>query len=458
MADIRPLGSERLEGLDKIKRMIDIAKYNQVTSNSIDENSSTHYNITFADGNQYGIVKEKQGYIIKKMVSEGKGDYIEPMQNRKYFSSYSQALKKLNLMIKENNSVIGNDEQVSLFGEQKKFVLKSPEPAPAALPAPEAPAAPEEPTAPTLPEPELPAAEETPAPEETPVDDMSTGEDMEVEAGSETMDSEPVSFKVIQKLTGKLTQKIRQFSSENEMSSENIKYVINMVLSSVDLASLSTEDKDEIVNKFESDEADSVIDGGDDKGGTDITDDTEVEDIQNYMDVENDANMVDAGAEPEGFGKIEAGEQIQAAIGPAMERLAMSFAANKAADKISDMFTSEEEIGEEEGGKMEMSLMDHLFSESKVDKVLSKYFEVKDSEKRMVQEKLATKKIQRKHVVEKNMSSVRKLSESIEQELASEKFLEENSGFSLVGITNKKNLVFEKNNKQTKISPEGLVL
>ena len=455
MADIKPLGSERLDGLDKIKRIMEIAKYKDTATESINENSSTHYNITFADGNQYGIVKEKQGYIIKKMVSEGQGDYIEPMQNRKYFSSYSQALKKLNLMIKENNSVIGNDEQVSLFGEQKKFVLKSPQPAPE---APEAPVAPEEPMAPTLPEPELPAAEETPAPEETPVEDVPTGENMEVEAGSETMDSEPVSFKVIQKLTGKLTQKIRQFSSENEMSSENIKYVINMVLSSVDLASLSTEDKDEIVNKFESDEADAVIDGGDDKDGTDITDDTEVEDIQNYMDIENDADMVDAGAQPEGFGKIEAGEQIQAAIGPAIERLAMSFVADKAADKISDMFTSEEEIEEEEGGKMEMSLMDHLFSESKVDKVLSKYFEVKDSEKRMVQEKLATKKIQKKHVVEKNMSSVRKLAESIEQELASEKFLEENFGFSLVGKTNKKNLVFEKNNKQTKISPEGLVL
>ena len=452
MADIRPLGSERLEGLDKIKRIMEIAKYKDASSNPVNENTSSEYNITFADGNSFGIVKEKQGYIIKQMLEEGQSEYIEPMKNRKYFSSYSQALKKLNLMIKENNSLVGNEEGVSLFGEQKKFVLKTPQAA-----AEQAPVAPEEPVAPTLPEPELPSTEEMPAPDaEVPVDDVSVDTEMGMEMDSEPTDNEPVSFKVIQKLTGKLTQKIRQFGSENEMSSEDIKYVINMVLSSVDLTNLSTEDKDEIMNKFESDEADAVVDGGDDKDGTDITDDTEVEDIQNFMDVENDADMVDAGAQPEGFGKIEAEEQWQAAIAPAIERMAMSYAANKAADKVSDMFSNEEEIEEESA--VEKSLLDHLFSESKVDKVLSKYFEVKDSEKRMIQEKRSVKNIQLKKVIEKEMNSVKKLSESIEQELAAEKFLEENFGFSLIGKTNKKNLVFEKNNKQTKISPEGLIL
>jgi hypothetical protein len=451
MADIRPLGSERLEGLDKIKRIMEIAKYKDASSNPVNENTSSEYNITFADGNSFGIVKEKQGYIIKQMLEEGQSDYIEPMKNRKYFSSYSQALKKLNLMIKENNSLVGNEEGVSLFGEQKKFVLKAPQAA-----AEQSPVAPEEPVAPTLPEPELPSTEEMPAPDaEVPVDDVSVDTEMGMEMDSEPTDNEPVSFKVIQKLTGKLTQKIRQFGSENEMSSEDIKYVINMVLSSVDLTNLSTEDKDEIMNKFESDEADAVVDGGDDKDGTDITDDTEVEDIQNFMDVENDADMVDVGAQPEGFGKIEAEEQWQAAIAPAIERMAMSYAANKAADKVSDMFSNEEEIEEESA--VEKSLLDHLFSESKVDKVLSKYFEVKDSEKRMIQEKRTVKNIQLKKVIEKEMNSV-KLSESIEQELAAEKFLEENFGFSLIGKTNKKNLVFEKNNKQTKISPEGLIL
>jgi len=413
MADIRPLGSERLDGVDKIKRIMEIAKYKDAVSQPINENSTTEYNITFADGNQYGIVKERQGYIIKQFVAEGQSDYIEPMKNRKYFSGYSQALKKLNLMIKENNSLVGNDEELSLFGEQKKFVLKTPKPAIDA-PVEQAPPAP---VAPPLPEPELPAPDATSAEGEV---------------------------------------------DENDMSSEDIKYVINMVLSSVDLNSLSFEDKDEILGKFESDEEGDMADmGGDDMGGEDLTDDTEVEDIQADMDIENDADMVDAGA---GFGKVEADEQWQAAIAPALERMAVGYVADKAMDKVSDMFTSvsnnegEIEEEEEEVTPAEKSILDHLFSESKVDKVLSKYFEVGATEKKLNEQKRMNKKLQTKHNVLKMMESVKKLSETFEQELASEKFLEENIGFQLVGKTNKKNLVFEHGTKQTKISPEGLLV
>jgi len=461
MADIRPLGSERLDGIDKIKRIMEIAKYKDAVSEPINENSTTEYSITFADGNQYGIVKERQGYIIKQFVTEGQSDYIEPMKNRKYFSGYSQALRKLNLMIKENNSLVGNDEELSLFGEQKKFVLRTPKP------EIEAPAeqAPPMPAAPPLPEPELPAPDAT-----SPEGDVDAELDMDLEMGgdqmdaemdvqSEPMDQEQVTFKTIQKLTGKLTQKIRQFGSENDMSSEDIKYVINMVLSSVDLDSLSFEDKDEILGKFESDEEGDMADmGGDDMGGEDLTDDSEVEDIQADMDIENDADMVDDGAA--GFGKVEADEQWQAAIAPALERMAVGYVADKAMDKVSNMFSSNEgEIDEdEEVTPAEKSILDHLFSESKVDKVLSKYFEVGVSEKKLNEEKRMKKKLQSKHNVVKVMESVKKISETVEQELASEKFLEENIGFHLVGKTNKKNLVFEHGTKQTKISPEGLLV
>ena len=458
MADIRPLGSERLDGIDKIKRIMEIAKYKDAVSEPINENSTTEYNITFADGNQYGIVKERQGYIIKQFVTEGQSDYIEPMKNRKYFSGYSQALRKLNLMIKENNSLVGNDEELSLFGEQKKFVLRTPKP------EIEAPVeqAPPMPAAPPLPEPELPAPDAT-----SPEGDVDAELDMDLEMGgdqidtemdvqSEPMDQEQVTFKTIQKLTGKLTQKVRQFASENDMSSEDIKYVINMVLSSVDLDSLSFEDKDEILGKFESDEEGDM--GGDDMGGEDLTDDSEVEDIQADMDIENDADMVDDGAA--GFGKVEADEQWQAAIAPALERMAVGYVADKAMDKVSNMFSSNEgEIDEdEEVTPAEKSILDHLFSESKVDKVLSKYFEVGVSEKKLNEEKRMKKKLQSKHNVVKVMESVKKISETVEQELASEKFLEENIGFHLVGKTNKKNLVFEHGTKQTKISPEGLLV
>ena len=49
------------------------------------------------------------------------------------------------------------------------------------------------------------------------------------------------------------------------------------------------------------------------------------------------------------------------------------------------------------------------------------------------------------------------MNSTIEQELSSKKFLEENSSAKIVGITNKKNLVFEHNGQQVKISPKGLL-
>ena len=121
MSDLRPLGSEKLQGLDKIKRMIDIANYSN--NPSINEHKS-EYSKLLADGNMYHIVKERNGYIIKSSVNENSIDYREPIQERRYFDSYSQALKRLNIIAKELNENYGNEDGVSLFSEDKKFFLK----------------------------------------------------------------------------------------------------------------------------------------------------------------------------------------------------------------------------------------------------------------------------------------------------------------------------------------------
>jgi hypothetical protein len=407
MANLKPIGSEKLTGQDKIKRIMEIARYNESTPSNINETSKSEFQISLVDGNNYQIVKEKSGYIIKKTISESETDYIEPMKNRKYYSSYGQALKRLNLLTKEVNRLNENDEGTSLFGEQKKFVLKTPKPSPAPEPEAEIPAAP-----PPVPSPELPpspmgdevpsgedmdidmSAEETPGGEEMDVDmDM----DMSAEESPEE-NEDMVTFKTIQKLTGKLTQKIRTLDSKEGMTSEDIKYVINMVLSSLDLKNLSEEDKEDIMSKFDEESEDL---GGDDMDGEDMTDDTEVEDIQADMDI-----------------------------------------------------PVESEMGEDSTG----AIFDSIFKESKVDKVISKYFEVTKSEIREQQEKKAKQQLKEKSDIKKKMNSVVKLAETFEQELASQKFLEENNKFTFIGKTNRKNLVFENNGKQIKISPEGIVI
>jgi hypothetical protein len=89
MGGIRPIGSEKLEGMDKIRRIMEIARYNENIPQSVNETRSTEYSIEFADGNTYRIEKERNGYIIKVAINESETDYIEPMKSRKYYSSYS---------------------------------------------------------------------------------------------------------------------------------------------------------------------------------------------------------------------------------------------------------------------------------------------------------------------------------------------------------------------------------
>ena len=409
MGDLKPLGSEKLQGQDKIKRIIEISRYNETKPSNINETSKSEYGISLADGNEYQIVKERLGYIIKKTISESEVDYIEPMKNRKYYSSYGQALKRLNLLTKEVNRLTENEEGTSLFGEQKKFVLKTPKSAPSeepSEPTPPPPAAP-----PSVPTPELPPSPDAtpPSPEgaEIPTDDMGGDmPDME-DMGGEDMPNmggkggeEEVTFKMIQKLTGKLTQKMREFDTEKGLTSENIKYVINMVLSAADLTALSEEDKEDIISKFEEEEGMGGM--GDDEIGD------ETDSMPDFGDMGGD----EVSAEPEG------------------------------------------EMGESLHG----SIFDSIFGESKIDKVISKYFQVSNKERRMIKESQQKRKLVYKSDAKRKMKDVIKLSETIEQELASQKFLEENRSFVFIGKTNRKNLIFENKNKQIKISPEGFIL
>jgi len=416
MGDLKPIGSEKLQGQDKLRRIMEIARFNETIPTTINETSKTEFNRTLSDGNNYEIVKERQGYIIKKTISESETDYIEPMKNRKYYSSYSQALKRLNLVAGELNRVNENEEGTSMFGEQKKFTLKTPKPAPmeAAAPPMAPPMAP-----PPVPAPELPASPvggeemglEMGAEEMGPEGDMEMGTDMDMEMDGG--DDEQVTFKTIQKLTGKLTQKIRTLDNEEGMTSEDIKYVINMVISSLDLNSLSEEDRDDIMDKLEGQEEDL---GGDDMDGEDLTDDSEVEDIQADMDIPMEGEMEEGG------------------------------------------YYENEDMEEEDMDYGNGAIIDSIFGESKVDKVISKYFEISKKEIVEGREKVAKKKLGRVADVRKQMGEVVKLSETIEQELSSQKFLNENFSSKIIGKTNKQNLVFENKGKQVKITPQGQIL
>ena len=492
MADLKPIGSEKLTGQDKLNRIMEIARFNEVMPKTINETAKSEYSVPLADGHNYEIVKERQGYIIKKTISESDTDYIEPMKNRKYYSSYSQAFKRLNLLAGELNRLNENEEGVSLYGEQKKFTLKTPKPAPA--PAAEAPMAP--PAAPpAVPSPELPPSPmdggEDMGMEDMGMEDMGPEGDVEdvdidVDVDTEEGGEEQVTFKSIQKLTGKLTQKIRTLDTEEGMTSEDIKYVINMVLSSVDLTSLSEEDKEDIMAKFEDDETED-FGQEDDMGGEDMTDDSEVEDIQADMDVPVEGEMEEGdmyGSFDDEHGWYDNYERKHSgdfdfdydeeefedypslmakhgnkhywfhnrskfSPGPDGEELF-----NKFKERYGRPFkvrTKKSEMEDSGNG----AIFDSIFGESKVDKVISKYFEVSKKEIREGKEKQIQETAKKKAVVNQIMESVVKMTETIEQELAAKNFIKENLNSKFVGITNKKNLVFETKTGQVRITPNG---
>ena len=584
MANLKPIGSEKLTGQDKINRIMEIARFNEVMPRAINETAKSEYSVSLADGNKYEIVRERQGYIIKKTISESETDYIEPMKNRKYYSSYSQAFKRLNLVAGELNRINENEEGVSLYGEQKKFTLKTPKPAPEAEVPMAPPAAP-----PAVPSPELP-----PSPmdggddmdmEDMGMEDAPEVDDIDVdteEGGNEDTEGQ-ITFKTIQKLTGKLTQKIRTLENQEGMTSEDIKYVINMVLSSFDLNSLSEEDKEDIMSKFEEDSEDL---GGDDMDGEDLTDDSEVEDIQADMDVAvegemeegdmygsfgnlkrkdykgdtyyDENNRLTKDSDIYGIGgdnfdteefdsfqklydkygdkqswfnkrdgekmfnkykevtgkpfkvktrKSEMGEEMYGSFGnmkrkdfrgdnyydendrPAKDFDIMGIGGDDNFDteefdsfqKLYDKYGDKQRWFDKRSGenmfnkykdltgkpfkvktrKSEMedsgngAIFDSIFGESKVDKVISKYFEVSKKEIRESKEKQITETAKKKVVVNQIMESVVKMTKTIEQELAAKKFLQENLNSKFIGITNKKNLVFETNKGQVRITPNG---
>ena len=410
MADLKPIGSEKLQGAEKIARIMEIARYGEAPKQEINVNETTDYTRVLADGNVYGIVKERNGYIVKKGIDESTLDYIDPMKNRKYHSSYSQALKKLNLIAGELNRLNENEQGTELFGEQKKFVLKTPtSSAPAPAPAPVAPApAPEMPA----PSPEMPAPspmgdEEMPEPpsDDMMPDDMEMDEPMGGEGeGEGEGDEGPVTLKQVQKLTGKLGQKLRAYASEQEMTSEDVKYVLNSILSAVDLNLLDETDKEDILSRFEEEE------GGEEGSSYDEI---------GMEPTEPDTSDLDMGGE----------------------------------------VTAEPEVGESDGYKSKINaIMDGMFTESKVDKILSKYFVETPEEKKINESKKIQTYIKKKINKVNVMEEVKNLSETIEQELTSEFILRENENVKFIGKTNLKNLIFENEGKQIKVSPKGEIL
>jgi hypothetical protein len=469
MGGLRPIGSEKLEGMDKIRRIMEIARYNESIPQPVNEDKKTEYTAELADGKTYTIVRERLGYIIKESYDGLENEYIEPIQNRKYFPSYSQALKKLNLMAKDFNQMYGNEEGMSLFTEQKKkFKLKLPgkkkaEPTgdEGALPPPEPVAAPAPmPAAPPMddmggeglpPPPDMSATggeEGLPPP---PMDDM--GDEEESEDGGKSKKEGGTTFKVIQKLTGKLAQRIRKYNSEDDMDPNDVKYIINSILSALDVDLLDDDDLEEIISRLEGD----LDEEGDEEDDEDLEDE-EMSDEELPEPTSDEEEGALPPPPPAGGEMTEYDLGEMATLGQAINHRVKS----EMAQGLKDMTSEWGEEYTRRGAREPRHTYNHFshgtFGESKVDKIISQYFTTQKKE--IISEE--TKKIQKLEKYEKiketNSKNVKMLSENIKQERMALKYMEKNPISVLVGKTNKGSLVFKEGVVNTKITINGLVI
>jgi hypothetical protein len=414
MGKLRPIGSEKLQGVDMINRILEISNYKLNIPKPINEDSSFEYKKTLVDGYAYHIVKEKNGYVIKKGLNESMSEYIEPMKNRKFYPSYSQALKRLNLITKEVNYNQGFEKNISLFesDEDTQYVLKTggEQTEQAQTPAPPAPAPQPAPPAPAPPAPPAPMSGEEgqmPEPEmEMPEPDMEMDEpEMEMDEPNMDDEEEQVTFKTIQKLTGKLGQKIRTFLSdeENEMSSKDIKYVINSVLSALNLDSLEEEDKEEIIGKFE----------GGDEG---MMGDEEMPMGDEEMPM-GDEEM------PMGDEEMPMGDEEM----PQPE--------------VQETYHNGSMRDRQYEKRMD-NMFEDMVSESKIDKLLMKYFQPNVE----------------KNNTNKMLRQIENISETHIQESSARKIVKNYPKIKLLGKNSKNHLVFEINEERISVTPKGNIL
>lgn len=241
MDSIRAVGSELLQGKEKHTRLLELMGIKNTVNESKKNKNIDDYIIHAADGKSYGIFRENKNFFVKvaNKHTENPNDfeYIGGLvrKTKELHESYSDAFKRLNVMISDINQTYGVKNAKSLFESDKQYMLQ-PDNTTTETPAP----------SPTTDVQSVPNNNQTMSSENpTP-----TGDDDE---------NDPV--KLIQSLTGKLGQALRDnMQNEEVVNTEMIKYVLNSMISAVDLNKLTPEDKETLNNKILGKEDDQTTD------------------------------------------------------------------------------------------------------------------------------------------------------------------------------------------------------
>ena len=219
----------------------------------------------------------------------------------------------------------------------------------------------------------------------------------------------------------------------------NIKYVINSIISAIDVDSLDEEDIEEIISRLEGEEEEEDVEGEE-------------------MDLEGEEPMGGMGPEPGLEGPPPSPEGTMA---PPAGEMAEEFKnlSDAFVNKFKGAYTSviKDKMLEDDrrNKRRKKHMYSETFGESTVDNIISKYFDIKEDEY-LIKEEETIKNIE--FIKRKNTSEIKRLSESLRQERLALKFIEKFPKAKLIGSTTKKNLVFKQGLTERKITPDGKIL
>ena len=266
-------------------------------------------------------------------------------------------------------------------------------------------------------------------------------EDIEIE--KKPKEKKVSDLKRIQILVGKLAQKIRTYEEDKELSPKEIKYIINSILSAIDVEVLDEDDIEQIIAKLE---------GTDEDEGSDEEEDVTFDETKDEEEV-----APEPPAEPE---MAEGYDNINDAFN---DYFGGAYAAQASKALKSEMGEEDKPYEElhrnERRRKRHYPNVDHLehgtFSESSVDKVLSKYFILNESEEKKYQN---TKDQKTNRIYNTNKQNIIKLAESSEQLSVALDYIKENQRVKLLGLSNKGNLIFKEGINEVRITKSGKLI
>jgi hypothetical protein len=346
--------------------------------------------------------------------------------------------------------------------------------------------------------------------------DMGEEPEMEDEEIDVEVDKEkgPSEFKRIQILVGKLAQKIRQYEEDKDLSAKDVKYIINSILSALDVEVLDEDDIEQIIAKLEGEE--------DEEGEEEEVDVDMEEEMPSDMEGEEEPELAEmdfaslAAAQGEVTEYDTLGDAVEDYVGASYGNTMMSkltdelsevddededldvivqkmkkydrspetYARKQADIDIRDFLNSGdgdsmkkspidydvdfEEIGEGDdenyklrrrGSRMINPRNNHFahgtFNESKVDSVLSKYFVLTEAE---VEKNRTEKREKQEEIYRVNKKNIITLAESTEQLKSALWYIKHNPESKIMGLSNKGNIVFKEGLNETKITKKGDIL